>query len=153
LFTSFFIAESLLNVHEDVRAQTSSWIVVGWLPVLDEEKTTAYMSIQHITHILHIQHIKSYFTYQYDTLHWLQRDLKMDAKSTIGKLLIQGTDKGVPLRADRWYKADPHYAKIINNQRRFFWHSHQHLESHKDSTILNKQTGWWRNSQPWVPCV
>ena len=29
----------MLNIHEDVRAQPSSWVVVAWLPVLDEEKT------------------------------------------------------------------------------------------------------------------
>ncbi len=29
----------MLNIHEDVRAQPSSWVVVGWLPALDEDKT------------------------------------------------------------------------------------------------------------------
>ena len=29
----------MLNIHEDVRAQPSSWVVVGWLPVLDEDKS------------------------------------------------------------------------------------------------------------------
>ena len=29
----------MLNVHEDVRAKPSSWVVVAWLPVLDEEKS------------------------------------------------------------------------------------------------------------------
>ena len=31
--------ESLLNIHEDVRAKPSSWVAVGWLPVIDEENS------------------------------------------------------------------------------------------------------------------
>ncbi len=33
------LIECLLNIHEDVRAKPSSWTVVGWMPVLDEEKS------------------------------------------------------------------------------------------------------------------
>ena len=31
--------ESLLNIHENVRAKPSSWVVVAWLPVIDEENS------------------------------------------------------------------------------------------------------------------
>ncbi len=38
----FLFAESILNMHEDVRAKPSSWSIVGWLPlaVIDEELST-----------------------------------------------------------------------------------------------------------------
>ena len=40
-----------------------------------------------------------------------------------------------------------------NSQWRLCWHSHKHLETRKGSTILNTPTGWWRKSQPWLPCI
>ncbi len=29
---------SLLDIHEDLRAKPSSWIVLAWMPIIDEEK-------------------------------------------------------------------------------------------------------------------
>ena len=29
----------MLNIHEDVQAKPSSWVIVAWLPILDEEKS------------------------------------------------------------------------------------------------------------------
>jgi hypothetical protein len=34
-----FWIDSLLNIYEDVRAMPSSWSVVGWLSVIDKEKS------------------------------------------------------------------------------------------------------------------
>ncbi len=38
-FKNFFVSESLMNIHEDMRAKPSSWTVLGWLPIIDEEKS------------------------------------------------------------------------------------------------------------------
>ena len=34
-----FVTESLLNIMEDYRAKPSSWYAVGWMPIVDEEKS------------------------------------------------------------------------------------------------------------------
>ncbi len=39
LYENLIISEALLNIHEDVRAKPFSWIVVAWMPVIDEEKS------------------------------------------------------------------------------------------------------------------
>ena len=33
------VSESLLNIKEDIRAKPSSWYAVGWMPIIDEEKS------------------------------------------------------------------------------------------------------------------
>ena len=37
--TDILCSESLLNIMEDYRAQPSSWYAVGWMPIVDEEKS------------------------------------------------------------------------------------------------------------------
>jgi hypothetical protein len=32
--------ESIMNIHEDIRAKPSSWSVVAWLPVINEDLST-----------------------------------------------------------------------------------------------------------------
>ncbi len=39
-FNNTFVSECLLNIHEDMRAKPSSWTVVGWMPILDEDKSS-----------------------------------------------------------------------------------------------------------------
>jgi hypothetical protein len=34
-----FFSESLLNIKEDLRAKPSGWYNVGWMPIIDEEKS------------------------------------------------------------------------------------------------------------------
>ncbi len=34
-----YFSESLLNIKEDLRATPSSWYAVGWMPIIDEEKS------------------------------------------------------------------------------------------------------------------
>ncbi len=35
-----FCVESMMKIHEDVRAKPSSWSVVAWLPVINEDLST-----------------------------------------------------------------------------------------------------------------
>ncbi len=34
-----FFLKSLLNIKEDLRAKPSGWYNVGWMPIIDEEKS------------------------------------------------------------------------------------------------------------------
>ena len=40
--------ESIMNIHEDIRAKPSSWSVVAWLPVINEDLSTSPAKGYHI---------------------------------------------------------------------------------------------------------
>ncbi len=40
MFVMYYqFSESLLNTMEDIRAELSAWYAVGWMPIIDEEKS------------------------------------------------------------------------------------------------------------------
>jgi hypothetical protein len=39
--------EAFLNIHENVRAKPSSWIVAAWMPEIDEKKKAAVPAHEH----------------------------------------------------------------------------------------------------------